>query len=188
LAAVLARFMPLNVVAVLRLQRRGANSALFVCALFLACLAALPAEAQVFRYRVEIDAPEPLRTLLQQYLKIVARQSNAQMSLDQLRRMSHETPAEIGSLLATEGYFSPVIDASLEDRNGWVARFVVKPGPQARVSAVQIDFTGEISQSGEQNERQRARAREAWYLDKGTVFRQSDWDKAKRTLLQGVPA
>jgi translocation and assembly module TamA len=149
---------------------------------------ALPVLAQTFSYRIEIEAPAPLRDLLQQHLKIIARQGSPQMNLDQLRRVAQETPAEIEALIATEGYFSPHIDWSLTDKNGWIARFEVDPGPQARVAEVRIDFAGAIADAGEQNERQREQARSSWYLDKGTAFRQSDWDRAKRTLLQTLLA
>jgi translocation and assembly module TamA len=180
--------MLLDPVRKMRLHHRGQITSVILFALFLACLGALPARAQNLQYRVEIIAPEPLRILLQQYLKIVNRQGSVQLSLDQLRRLAHETPAEIEALLATEGYFSPVIDSSLEERNGWVARFTVNPGPPVRVAEVKIDFTGEITQGGAQNEEQRARIKSGWYLDKDTVFRQGDWEKAKRTALQSLLA
>jgi translocation and assembly module TamA len=180
--------MLLDPVRTMRLHRIGLVTSLIVVALVLACFAALPARAQNFKYRVEIIAPDRLRILLQQHLKIVNRQAGGQLTLEQLRRLAHETPAEIEALAATEGYFSPVIDSSLEESNGWVARFTVNPGPPVRVAEVKIDFTGEITQAGAQNERQRESTRAAWYLEKGTVFRQDDWDKAKRTALQSLLA
>src|SRR5689334_464526 len=75
-------------------------------------------------YRVDIDAPEPLRKLLIDHLRIVALKSET-ITLDQLRGAYRRTPLEIEELAATEGYFTPKISSSLRPAaEGWIARFV----------------------------------------------------------------
>lgn len=171
------------------MQQEKSRHRYFPIAMF-ALLATLagPAAAAAISYRVDVDAPSPLRDLITTHLRIIELRGSAEMDLDQLKSLYRRTPAEIEGLVATEGYFMPKITPSLDEANGsWRARFVVDPGPRAQVQTVAIEFAGAITEPGEANDRQRRDIRDGWYLDK-TVFRQADWNNAKRIALQKLLA
>lgn len=70
-----------------------------------------PTLAQEFSYTVVLDIPESYRALLEQHLDIYTWRDNPRMNEDQLRLLLRQAPANIRELLATEGFYTPVIDA-----------------------------------------------------------------------------
>ncbi|MBE0614489.1 MAG: outer membrane protein assembly factor [Burkholderiales bacterium] len=142
-----------------------------------------PATTQAFRYVVELAVPEAQRKLLQDNLEIYTARDNPRMNADQLRFLVRRTPEQMRELLATEGYYSPSIESTLEERQGaWTARFAITPGETSRVADVKLELRGAIS--GEESLARLTRMRERWPLSKGLVFRQSHWEAAKRSVLQ----
>ena len=83
-----------------------------VLAMLLWLAAAPPAAAQEVKYRVDIEAPETLRELLEQHLDVVRRAAEANVNADEVRRLFARAPDRIRALVATEGYFSPSIERS----------------------------------------------------------------------------
>lgn len=163
------------------------SAAVAVCALLVLPPAALAqasaAQTQAFSYSVELDVPDPYRKLLQDNLEIYASRENPRMDADQLRFLVGRTPDQMRALLATEGYYSPVIDSSLQHRQGaWIARFVITPGEPSRVAAVNLELRGSITE--EERAARLALMREGWPLREGMVFRQAQWELAKRNALQ----
>lgn len=143
------------------------------------------AQAQAFTYRVEISVPRSLLALLEDNLDIYKWRHNPEMNLDFLHRLHERTPGEIRTLLATEGYFSPKISGSLTESEGvWVAHYDVEPGEPVRVGRVDIKFEGDIASGTEEAQAQATALKERWQLRAGSVFRQADWEAAKRTLLR----
>jgi len=167
-------------------RRVRERAAPILAALFAACLllAALPAaQAQAFQYSVDLDVPQAYRKLLQDHLEIYTARDNPRMNADQLRFLVRRTPDQIRELLATEGYYSPVVEASLAQRQGaWQARFVVKPGEPSRVAAVDLELRGAIPAAA--RSARLAAMRKSWPLRKDMVFRQAQWEAAKRGTLQ----
>ncbi|MGP1678144.1 MAG: autotransporter assembly complex protein TamA [Burkholderiales bacterium] len=144
---------------------------------------AVPVQAQALRYSVELDVPDAYRKLLQEHLEIYTARANPRMGPDQLRFLVRRTPDQISELLATEGYYSPTIDSSLEQRQGaWIARFAIVPGEPSRVAGVNLELRGAIA--GEARAARLAAMRERWPLREGMVFRQALWEEAKRGVLQ----
>ncbi|MBE0619389.1 MAG: outer membrane protein assembly factor [Burkholderiales bacterium] len=144
---------------------------------------ASPSQAQAFSYSVELDVPDAYRELLQKHLEIYTARDNPRMNADQLRFLVRRTPDQIRELLATEGYYSPAIDSSLQERQGaWVARFAIVPGDPARVAAVDLELQGAIPDA--ERATRLAAMRERWPLRPGLVFRQAQWEEAKRSMLQ----
>lgn len=154
--------------------------------LFAACmLLVLPlaAQAQAFRYSVELDVPEAHRALLQNHLEIYTARENPRMDADQLRALVRRTPDQIREFLATEGFYSPAIDSSLTERQGaWIAGFTIAPGDPVRVAGVDLQLRGAIA--AEERAARLAIMRERWPLREGMVFRQTQWEQAKRSVLQ----
>jgi translocation and assembly module TamA len=137
--------------------------------------------AQAFSYEVEIAAPREYKKLLTQHLEIVKRRESPLMNEDQLRRIYRDTPKEIRELMATEGFFSPKIEASLERENGkWLVRINVDPGNPSRVAQAEIEFEGAITE----NKKRVSELRQGWKLKPGKIFRQEEWESAKRALVR----
>lgn len=160
------------------------NIARAVCLVWLLALA--PAFAQE-TYRLEIEAPEPLRTLLRENLDMAKWLESPEMNPDFFRRLFARATPQVKTLLATEGYYAPAIAADIEQRDGtWVARFVIEPGAQMHVAEVELAFRGDIVVADTAAQAQQNGAREAWPLKAGDVFRQAEWEAAKRGLLRGL--
>lgn len=150
--------------------------------------AALAAPAAI-AYRVELNAPADVAPLLQNNLAIIKQQSNAEMTLPYLQRLYQDTPAQVTQLLNTEGYYKPDIRTSLQQAGGaWVVRLDVVPGALTHVRQVTIHFAGAIATPSPDNEKQEAQARSQWAVKTGDVFRQAQWEAAKKVLLLAIQA
>jgi translocation and assembly module TamA len=136
-------------------------------------------------YTVAIDGAGDLTTLLTEHLTI-QRRAVDEIRIEELQRLVEVTPQNIRDLLATEGYFSPVIESALEQQDGrWVARFAVTPGPPTVVDTVDITFIGRVAMEPPELERMN-RLRRQWALKPGQRFRQADWDSAKNAILTNL--
>ncbi|MEO8102641.1 MAG: POTRA domain-containing protein, partial [Betaproteobacteria bacterium] len=133
------------------------SARLLLCVLVAACslpsaviaqdAATLPATgpSTAVDYEVEIDAPEGIRLFLLENLALQKWRGNERVDAEQLKRLVDAARGEIGTLLASEGYYAPKIDGTLDQvGSNWKARFTVVPNDLARVDSVQLDFTGAI--------------------------------------------
>jgi len=116
---------------------------------------------------VALEAPASVRALLAPY---VAEEDFA----GDRTQIEHHLNQRLPELLATEGYFSPVL--KLVERDGALV-LMVDPGPRTQVVAVKVDIGGGIDA-----ERRRALV-DGWTLPAGQPFRQTDWSGAKQDLL-----
>lgn len=157
----------------------------------LICLALLflggVAYAEESLYQVEIEAPSPLNTLLQKHLDIIKWRDNPRMSPNEWRRLSDAAPQQIKDLLATEGYFSPIITPTLSQQNRVnVAKFKVELGNPVLVNSVDIQFSGDITLQSSKELPSIQKLRDDWTLKSGSQFRQEEWAQAKRNLLASL--
>jgi translocation and assembly module TamA len=145
----------------------------------------MPACAQETRqYTVEITGAGEQRELLNEHLDIT-RQSGTPMPPEQIDRLVAATPEQIRELLATEGYFSPVIHTTVDNTAiPWNVRFEVDPGPRTRIAAASIHFRGGIAEGPLADKARMNRLRRRWRLDPGDAFRQAAWSEAKGALLK----
>jgi translocation and assembly module TamA len=145
------------------------------------------------RYRLEVQAPRALRDLLAQHLDLARfRDAPAREGLTgaELDRLVAQAPEQARALLATEGYFSPLVavERLAPDAAGLpLVRVAVQPGPRTIVQGLQLDFQGDL--------RQRANAEQpdalaliaslhaGWPLPPGAPFRQEAWTDAKNATL-----
>ena len=149
--------------------------------------AALPAAAQEVKYRVDIEAPKTLRELLEQHLDVVRRAAEANVNADEVRRLFARAPDRIRALVATEGYFSPSIDATIDDHaSPWKLAFVLDPGTRAVVRNVDLRFQGAVLVASPHNEERIARLKAEWKLQPGEPFRSEVWEAAKRDTLRDL--
>lgn len=89
---------------------------------------------------------------------------------------------EIASIVATEGYFSPVINFDTQISNAKRnVRVKLELGPVTKVASAQIKFIdNEVPSSLQQTIRSR------WALPKGVIFRDDDWARAKNDALTSL--
>jgi translocation and assembly module TamA len=143
--------------------------------------------ADGIQFRVDLDAPAKLRELLEQNLDVVRRSAEKDINPEEARRLYVRAPEQIRQLVATEGYFSPRIDATLDDQSAdWKLRFVVDPGKRAIVRGVDLKFEGAVAIPSPHNVERVARLRSDWKLQPGMPFRSQDWETAKRDTLQDL--
>ncbi len=145
-------------------------------------LLALLAPPAAAVYRVEVEAPSPLRALLTEFLDLARYQKRTDLNDDQLQFMIDTAPAQVQRLLSTEGYFSPATTVTLEGKgDARVVRVRVDAGARTVVTDVGIDVIGAAAQEAPQRIED---IRRNWALRSGQPFRQSEWDRAKREGLQ----
>jgi len=128
-----------------------------------------------------------LTDLMDKHLEIIKWRDNPLMSPIEWQRIYQLTPKAIADLLATEGYFSPEIEPTIERvGNAVQARFLINPGKPILVSTVDLVFTGGIFQQPTEASRQSVtieKLKQDWLLQAGAQFKQEDWKQAKRRLL-----
>lgn len=163
-------------------------------ALLLAAQGAIAAEIpKTFDYQIELQAPLALRKLLEDHLDLYRWRGNERMDEIQLQRLVRLAPEQIRTFLATEGYYSPRIEAKLEQRDGaWLVKLAVEPGEPVRVSKFDLQVVGPFDDGSAENRARLDKIRADWSLPAGRVFRHDDWESAKRNalrslLLEGYP-
>ena len=133
-------------------------------------------------YRVELDAPAPLKQLLIDYLDLFRFRDRADIGDDQLNFMVATAADQVARLASTEGYFSTRTTVSIDRESGMpVVRLRVESGPRTMVSNVDIQVSGAAAQ---QSAAQVERVRRRWSLDVGEPFRSEDWNTSKQDGLQ----
>jgi translocation and assembly module TamA len=101
------------------------------------------AAAQTVRYRVEVEAPEELKKMLQTGLTLVHWERDPQMTLEQLRRLTDDAVREAREAAATEGWFAARVTSSIDEAaDPRIVRIQVDPGERAKVGDVEIRFRG----------------------------------------------
>ncbi|MGD9870792.1 MAG: autotransporter assembly complex family protein [Thauera sp.] len=165
-----------------------ARTRLAACAVALALVSG-PAWAQDAAQQTTLDvgleAPDTVRAVLEEHVRLLKR---APIVLPEERAdraaMVRRARREVADLLATEGYFSPRIRFDRSDARRWVLQ--VEPGERTEIAAVDIEFEGELAESGEGGSEYLDLLRASWGLPVGEAFRQSAWDSAKQSLLDTI--
>ena len=169
-------------------------------ALALAGMAALGLPAPAFGadgidYAVRITAPAPLDKLLEDNLDLLRFRGNAHIDKEQLARLVRAAPEQAQALLATAGFYTPLVSARLDAGDAMPTVLVtVEPGEPVLVGSVELELQGFGQLPENMNtappaapERFDASALKAgWTLQEGQVFRQDAWELAKRNLLRQV--
>lgn len=138
-------------------------------------------------YRLVIEAPERVKSVLEHGLSLARWRDYVGMTGPLLRRLVAESVPEVKQTLNAEGWFSPRVETSVEAADGgWVVRIKVDPGEPTRVTAVELRFTGPVTQSGSDGEARMQAARRAWSLPVGARFRQAGWAAAKAHALAAL--
>lgn len=140
-------------------------------------------------YRLVIEAPESVKSVLQRGLSLARWRDYAGMTGPLLRRLVAESVPEVRQALDAEGWFSAHIETSVETADGgWVVHIKVDPGEPTRVTAVRLNFTGPLAQGDPDGAARMKAARQAWSLPVGSRFRQAGWAAAKAHVLAALSA
>ncbi|KMZ12415.1 Outer membrane protein assembly factor YaeT precursor [Candidatus Burkholderia humilis] len=144
-------------------------------------LASAPAEA---KYTVDIDAPRSVKSLLKEHLDLSRFAKRDDVSDDQFQFLVTAAPKDVRDLIATAGYFTPVVRTDVTTDDGKrVIKLSVDPGPQTKVASVQLHFQGAVTT---EDRAQENAARFAFSINEGDPFTQSTWDDAKNTALRAL--
>ena len=147
-----------------------------------------PPQADV--YRLEVVAPEPLRSVLERHLDLArfrdARVAGAVTPLE-LDRLIAGAPAQARALAETEGYFDAQVGATRDRDEVPLVRVVVEPGPRARIASVDVSVEGPLQEAGAAGDDAARRTltmiEREWPLAVGADFSQSAWASAKNSTI-----
>ena len=151
--------------------------------------AATEAAPAPLQYEVKVNAPGDLDELLEKNLDLERFRGNPRMDREQLQRLVRDTPEQVKNLVATAGYYTPVVTVRLDTTGAKPVVIVdVDPGEAVTVGQVELELRGfDPTPPLAASEPYDTEAlKRSWALKTGSVFRQSDWESAKRALLREV--
>lgn len=132
------------------------------------------------RFELPMQPPAETATLLERLIRDAADDESIDREDDErmLRRLRSDTI----DVLATEGYFAPVVTVGTDDSG--LARYVVRLdlGPRTLITEVVLEFTGELAAQPQRVEQLKA----GWDLPAGQPFRDARWSAAKSRLLNQI--
>ena len=138
-------------------------------------------------YRIEINAPTEIKSLLSQHLALSRYKDRDDFSDDQLKFLLDTTPDEVTQLAATEGYFSPITTIKVEQGakpdNLKTIYLTVDQQQRAHISMTSIEVIGKAMTESPQTVSQ---IQHDWSLPIGEPYRQSTWSTAKEGGLQAL--
>jgi len=138
-------------------------------------------------FEIRLNAPESVRQVLQKHLELERFRALPDLTGSELSRLIQEAPKNIKELVATLGYFSPVIQVDILPASDPLARPTVKlevdPGEPTRVALLEIVMT-QGSDTSVKSEMRRKEIEDQWSLVEGAQFTQTDWTEAKDKALR----
>jgi translocation and assembly module TamA len=158
---------------------------------------ATAANAAAVPMQVIVQAPAPLRALLERHLDLVrlTQLPGTEVSDSEWKRLIEAAPLQVRELLQTEGYFAPQMEVAREgaaDAAGAVVRLTVAPGPRATVTRLTLQAEGALErEAGADMAYARGVLdtwRRNWALPPGSEFRNEAWSEAKATALAQLRA
>jgi translocation and assembly module TamA len=139
-------------------------------------------------YTVSIDAPDPLLELLEKNLDLARFRGNAGVDRNQLEYLVRTAPSQVRTLIETEGYYTPQVSARLDTSAAEpVALVKVIAGEPVLVGSIDLVLQGFAPTNPQDREPFDIELiKDGWGLQQGQIFRQADWETAKRNLLRQV--
>ena len=158
--------------------------------------AAYSGQACADNYKISIDAPNEVKELLSTYLDIVRYKGRDDIRDEYLEHLIDQTPEQVASLLATQGYFDPrtsvfdhgkAIDltnnAVLSDKPDLTVK--VELGERTYVKSATLKIDGIINQ---QDPKRASELEFDWSLQEDEPFTQDEWSLAKTLLERKIRA
>ncbi|MFO1295105.1 MAG: BamA/TamA family outer membrane protein [Rubrivivax sp.] len=147
---------------------------------------------------VDIEAPKPLKDLLERHLDVVRLGRLAREEVDEAEwsRLIDAAPAQARELLQTEGYFNARVVLQRQPRRTAGVpdhvRMVVTTGPRSRISRLTFEFEGDLERDAAAGDAYAAKVRDdlraAWALPPGEEFSNAAWSQAKTQALARLRA
>lgn len=149
------------------------------------------AEPEVTAFDVIVQAPPAIRELLEKHLELQRYRAVTDLDEAELARLIVLAERNVRNLVGTLGYFSPDIRITREGAVNARPTIVVavEPGQATLISAVNINFAGDIADSPDPGAlAQRDTIQRDWRLPTGQRFTQDAWDGAKTQALRELIA
>ena len=142
-------------------------------------------------FELEIDAPEPVREVLQRHLELLRYRALSDLSDGELSRLLTAAELDTRELLGAMGYFSPDVRLARGGADGSAlsrsVTLTVLPGAPTTFEQIDIAFAGAIGEDAAANAlRQQIEAGSP--LRPGMRFTQVAWDAAKQQALRQLSA
>lgn len=141
------------------------------------------------QYEVKVNAPGDLDELLEKNLDLERFRGNPRMDREQLQRLVRDTPEQAKNLIATAGYYTPVVTVRIDTTGAKPVVIVdVDPGEPVTIDKVELELRGfdPTPPLAASEPFDTEALKRSWSLKSGSVFRQADWESAKRALLREV--
>nr|WP_300752397.1 autotransporter assembly complex family protein [Janthinobacterium sp.] len=145
--------------------------------------------APALQYEVKVNAPGDLDELLEKNLELERFRGNPRMDREQLQRLVRDAPEQVKNLVATAGFYTPTVKVRVDTTGSKPVVIVdVEPGQPVTIDKVELELRGfDPTPPLAASEPYDTEAlKRSWSLKTGEVFRQSDWESAKRALLREV--
>lgn len=146
-------------------------------------------EPSAARYRAAIEAPEPLKSILERTVGLVRWQDYAGMTEELRDWLMQEAIDEARGAAAAEGHFGASIKVAI-DREAVppVVTLSVELGEPTRIASVRIDVTGPAAADVPLGTDAIAKLKADWSLPVGEVFTQPEWSAAKQNAVATLAA
>lgn len=143
----------------------------------------LSATLKLTRFRLG-QADDEWQDLLREHIPELSKSAEAlTLTPGVLKRIRNA----ISSILATEGYFSPVVKFEKEGADGKVIMVNIAAGQRSIVQSLNLQFTGPLDDAVNAGQSKEVARRDSlikqWLLPQGAPFRDAEWGKAKTKLL-----
>ncbi len=140
-------------------------------------------------YRINVEAPSPLKETLMRDVGLVRWQGYAAMTDDLLDRLAREAIDETRNAAAAEGWFSASVDVTIDRRTTpTTITLAVTTGEPTLITAVNIEVTGAATTDVPRGTDAIAKVKREWGLPVGARFRQQGWTAAKEQALATLDA
>ncbi len=115
------------------------------------------------------------------YLEILAKKDQPNLTQAWIRHLHKQAAKEIQDSLQPFGYYNVLVEDSLEqdDRGTWIATYAVTPGPQVKITQLDVRWLGSGADKAELQQ-----MIEEFPLKVGDPVLHSAYDKAKGALLK----
>ena len=143
--------------------------------------------------RLEVEAPPPLKALLEQHLdvaRLAALPTDETLDDTEWARLMAATPAQARELLQTEGYFDAKVSAQRLPGNRVAVQ--VQPGPRTAITQMTVTVAGALAQRIEAGDNTalalKSRLDSGGPARVGAPFRNPEWSDTKARWLTNLRA
>lgn len=99
--------------------------------------------APALQYDVRVNAPGDLDELLEKNLDLERFRGNPRMDREQLQRLVRDAPEQVKNLVATAGFYTPVVNIRVDTAGSRPVVIVdVEPGQPVTIDKVELELRG----------------------------------------------